>query len=73
MNKKNTMTQQTGKIKWFNWNKGYGFIAPNDGSKDVFVHITAVKEANIQTMEEGQEIEFDLQDKDNKVSAVNLK
>jgi cold shock protein len=67
------MTQQTGKIKWFNWNKGYGFIAPNDGSKDVFVHITAVKEANIQTMEEGQEIEFDLQDKDNKVSAVNLK
>jgi len=73
LNKKNTMTQQTGKIKWFNWNKGYGFIAPNDGSKDVFVHITAVKEANIQTMEEGQEIEFDLQDKDNKVSAVNLK
>ncbi len=66
------MTKQTGKIKWFNWNKGYGFIAPNDGSKDVFVHITAVKDANIQTMEEGQDIEFELQDKEGKVSAVNL-
>lgn len=66
------MTKQTGKIKWFNWNKGYGFIAPNDGSKDVFVHITAVKDANIQTMEEGQDIEFELQDKDGKVSAVDL-
>ena len=67
------MTKQTGKIKWFNWNKGFGFIAPNDGSKDVFVHITAVKDANIQNMEEGQEMEFELQEHNSKTSAVNLK
>jgi len=67
------MTKQTGKIKWFNWNKGFGFIAPNNGSKDVFVHITAVKEADIKNMEEGQEIEFELQEHNNKSSAINLK
>lgn len=67
------MDKQQGKVKWFNWNKGYGFIAPEDGSKDVFVHITAVKDANLQNMDEGQEIEFELQENNGKVSAVNLK
>lgn len=67
------MAKQTGKVKWFNWNKGFGFIAPNNGSKDVFVHITAVKEADIKNMEEGQEIEFELQEHNNKSSAINLK
>ena len=67
------MTKQTGKVKWFNWSKGYGFIAPNNGSKDIFVHITAVKDANIRNMEEGQAVEFELQDNNNKVSAVNLR
>lgn len=67
------MTQQTGKVKWFNWNKGYGFIAPNDGSKDVFIHITAVKDADIKSMEEGQELEFELQEHNGKASAINLK
>lgn len=67
------MDKQQGKVKWFNWNKGYGFIAPQDGSKDVFVHITAVKDANLQNMDEGQDIEFELQENNGKVSAVNLK
>jgi CspA family cold shock protein len=67
------MTIQTGKVKWFNWNKGYGFIAPNDGSKDVFIHITAVKDADIKAMEEGQELEFELQEHNGKASAINLK
>jgi len=67
------MAKQTGKVKWFNWSKGFGFIAPNDGSKDIFVHITAVKEGNIKNMDEGQALEFELQENNNKVSAVNLK
>ena len=48
----------TGTVKWFNETKGYGFIQPDDGGKDVFVHITAVKEAGLMTLTEGQKVEF---------------
>jgi len=67
------MTKHTGKVKWFNWKKGYGFIAVDGGSQDVFVHITAVKDNDVRQMEEGQALEFELQDKHGKVSAVNLR
>ena len=49
-----------GKVKWFNSTKGYGFIEPEEGDKDVFVHITAVRSAGMQNLDEGQEVEYDL-------------
>lgn len=50
----------TGTIKWFNPVKGYGFIRPEDGSKDVFVHISAVERAGLSTLNEGQKVSFEL-------------
>lgn len=63
-----------GTVKWFNPTKGFGFIQPNDGSKDVFVHISAVERAGLGTLNEGQVVSFDLeQGREGKVSAANLK
>lgn len=62
-----------GKVKWFNQTKGYGFIAPDEGDKDVFVHITAVRDSGMQNLEEDQEVEFEIVEKDGKSSAENLK
>ena len=50
----------TGTVKWFNSDKGYGFIAPEDGTKDVFVHISAVERAGLGTLREGQRIGFEI-------------
>ena len=61
-----------GKVKWFNQTKGYGFIAPDEGDKDVFVHITAVRDSGMQNLEEDQEVEFEIVEKDGKASAENL-
>lgn len=63
----------TGTVKWFNAEKGYGFIVPDDGGKDVFVHITAVEEAGLKSLDEGQKLEFELQDNRGKQAATNLK
>ncbi len=64
----------TGTVKFFNATKGFGFIAPQDGSKDVFVHISAVERAGLSTLTENQQVSFDVQKGDNgKFSAVNLK
>ena len=64
----------TGKVKWFNATKGFGFIQADDGSKDVFVHITAVEKAGMSTLGEGQKVEYELvKGKDGKQSAANLK
>ncbi len=63
----------TGTVKWFNPTKGYGFIAPEDGSKDVFVHMSAVQAAGLGTLGEGQRIEFDIEPgKEGKTAAANL-
>lgn len=63
-----------GTVKWFNPQKGFGFIQPEDGSKDVFVHISAVERAGLATLNEGQKMSFDLeQGQQGKSSAVNLK
>ena len=62
-----------GKVKWFNFKKGYGFIQPEDGSKDVFVHKTALKNSGIDSLEEGQDITFEIAEENGKNSAVNLK
>jgi cold shock protein len=62
-----------GTVKWFNSQKGYGFIQPEDGSKDVFVHISAVERAGLSNLQEGQKIRFDLErGQQGKTSAVNL-
>lgn len=63
----------TGKVKWFDVRKGYGFIQPEDGSKDVFVHITAVERAGLDRLVENQKIEYQLSTEKGKVSAVDLK
>ena len=62
----------TGTVKWFNAQKGYGFIAPSDGSKDVFVHISAVEKAGMKTLVEGQAVSFEVLMERGKPSAGNL-
>jgi CspA family cold shock protein len=64
----------TGTVKWFNPTKGYGFIQPQDGSKDVFVHISAVERAGLQGLADGQTVEYELvPGRDGKSSAENLR
>lgn len=64
----------TGTVKFFNSSKGFGFIAPDDGSKDVFVHISAVERAGLGTLNEHQKISFDVEKgNDGRISATNLK
>ena len=63
----------TGTVKWFNVQKGFGFIQPSDGSKDAFVHISAVERAGMNTLNKDQRLSYDLeQDRRGKTSAVNL-
>jgi CspA family cold shock protein len=63
----------TGKIKWFNATKGCGFIEQTTGDADVFLHITALQEAGIDTVNEGESIAFDLGDNRGRITAVNVK
>jgi cold shock protein len=64
----------TGTVKWFNAQKGYGFIQPTNGGKDVFVHISAVERAGMDGLAEGQKLNFELeQGQRGRVSAVNLR
>jgi CspA family cold shock protein len=63
-----------GTVKWFNAAKGYGFIAPEDGSKDAFVHISALERAGISGLQEGQKVQYELQTgRNGKSSAENIK
>ena len=63
----------SGTVKWFNTTKGFGFIQPDDGSKDAFVHISAIERAGLSSLREGQKVEFDLvPGRDGKSSAENL-
>ncbi len=63
-----------GTVKWFNMAKGFGFIAPEDGSKDAFVHISALERAGIGSLSDGQKVEYELQQGQNgKSSAENLR
>jgi CspA family cold shock protein len=64
----------SGTVKWFNTQKGYGFIGPDDGSKDVFVHISAVEHAGLDNLREGQKITYEVeQGQQGRISAVNLR
>ncbi|WGF89241.1 cold-shock protein [Marinivivus vitaminiproducens] len=62
----------TGTVKWFNATKGYGFIQPDDGGKDVFVHISAVERSGLGKLTEGQRISYELATERGKTSAANL-
>lgn len=68
------LTMNTGTVKWFNAQKGYGFIAPDDGGKDVFVHISAVERAGLYELREGQKLSFEIltDRRTGKASAGNL-
>jgi len=67
-------SENRGTVKWFNGQKGYGFIQPDDGSKDIFVHISAVESAGLRTLNEGQKVTFAIErGQQGKTSAVNLR
>jgi len=63
----------TGTVKWFNGTKGYGFIVPQDGGKDVFVHITAVQAAGLRGLDEGQRVSYEVAMERGKAAATNLR
>ncbi len=63
----------TGTVKWFNPNKGFGFIEPENGGNDVFVHITSVERSGLSGLDEGQKVEFEIEEQKGKLSACNLK
>ena len=63
----------TGTVKWFNAQKGYGFIQPTGGGRDVFVHISAVESAGLNSLNEGQSVEYEIESNRGKESAVRLK
>ncbi len=63
----------TGTVKWFNTTKGYGFIMPQDGGKDVFVHITAVQAAGLRGLNEGQAVAYEVAMERGKQAAINIK
>ena len=64
----------SGTVKWFNTTKGYGFIAPDEGGKDVFVHISAVERSGMTGLADDQKVEFDLEEgRDGRMMAVNLR
>jgi CspA family cold shock protein len=63
----------TGTVKWFNPTKGYGFIQPQDGGRDVFVHISAVERAGLRSLNEGQTIDYEIVSNRGKESAENIK
>jgi CspA family cold shock protein len=62
-----------GTVKWFNSTKGFGFIQPEEGGKDVFVHISAVERAGLRGLNEGQRVNYELQNERGRTAAVNLK
>ncbi|WP_455205426.1 transcription antiterminator/RNA stability regulator CspE [Kaarinaea lacus] len=63
----------TGTVKWFNESKGFGFITPDDGSKDVFVHFSAIASEGFRTLAEGQRVTFDVEDGPKGPQATNVK
>tara|TARA_X000000950_G_scaffold15857_1_gene17234 strand:- start:309 stop:518 length:210 start_codon:yes stop_codon:yes gene_type:complete len=63
----------TGKVKWFNPQKGYGFITPDDGKKDIFVHISVVERSGISSLNENDKVSYDEARNNGKVSAANIK
>jgi len=63
----------TGKVKWFNSKKGYGFITDDETQKDIFLHFTALEESKLKNLKEEQQLEFEIKEENNKLQAINLK
>ncbi len=66
------MERLTGRVKWFNAQKGYGFIVPDNGGKDLFVHYSAIQSDGYKTLKEGQKVEFEVDSSDRGDKAVNV-
>lgn len=64
--------KQTGTVKWYNSEKGYGFVTPNNSKKDIFIHRSALEAARLNTLDENQKIEFDIEEKQGKTSVINI-
>lgn len=64
---------QSGTVKWFNPTKGFGFIVPENGGNDIFVHISAVEQAGLKGLDEGQKVNFELEDNRGRQAATDLK
>ena len=63
----------TGKVKWFNSKKGYGFVTDEKTNKDIFLHVSALEESKLRVLKEEQKIEFDIKEEKNKLQAINIK
>ena len=67
------LTMPSGKIKWFNSKKGYGFITDDETNKDIFLHVSALEESKLRVLKEEQKIKFDIKEEKNKLQAINIK
>ena len=67
------MFMPTGKVKWFNSKKGYGFITEDETEKDIFLHVSALEESKLKNLKEEQKLEFEIKEENNKLQAINLK
>jgi len=65
--------RQTGRVKWFNSQKGFGFIVPDNGGKDLFVHFSAIQSSGYKTLKEGQKVEYEIEQTEKGDKAVNVK
>ena len=63
----------TGKVKWFNSKKGYGFITEDETEKDIFLHVSALEESKLKMLKEDQKLEFEIKEENKKLQAINLK
>ena len=63
----------SGKIKWFNSKKGYGFITEDETNKDIFLHVSALEESKLRVLKEEQQIKFDIKEEKNRLQAINIK
>ena len=63
----------TGKVKWFNSKKGYGFITEDETDRDIFLHVSALEESKLKSLKEEQQLEFEIKEENSKLQAINLK
>ena len=66
-------TMPSGKLKWFNAKKGYGFITDDETNKDIFLHVSALEDSKLRVLKENQSIIFDIKEEENKLQAINIK